>query len=245
MRRWRRSPPPSRPSGSRWKAWRTSADTLKPFVIAEIVEATRHPNADKLQACRVNAGGGGALRGLRRAECAHRPARGARTAGRLRAGQRHHAEGGRDPRREVRGHAHQLPRAGAGWAMPTASSSCPATRPSARATPNGPGWMSRSSRSPSPPTGAMRSSIRGVARDLAAAGLGGLKPVRSAGHRGLRRFGRSPGRTNSPRPARGFWAAPCAGVKNGAEPGLAEAAAGNHRAAADQRAGRYHQFLHL
>jgi phenylalanyl-tRNA synthetase beta chain len=33
------------------------ADTLKPFVIAEILEATRHPNADKLQACRVSAGG--------------------------------------------------------------------------------------------------------------------------------------------------------------------------------------------
>ena len=33
------------------------ADTLKPFIIAEIVEAARHPNADKLQACRVNAGG--------------------------------------------------------------------------------------------------------------------------------------------------------------------------------------------
>lgn len=33
------------------------ADALKPFIIAEILEATRHPNADKLQACRVSAGG--------------------------------------------------------------------------------------------------------------------------------------------------------------------------------------------
>ena len=33
------------------------ADTLRPFLIAEILEATRHPNADKLQACRVSAGG--------------------------------------------------------------------------------------------------------------------------------------------------------------------------------------------
>ena len=33
------------------------ADTLRPFVIAEILEATRHPNADKLQSCRVSAGG--------------------------------------------------------------------------------------------------------------------------------------------------------------------------------------------
>jgi phenylalanyl-tRNA synthetase beta chain len=33
------------------------ADALKPFIIAEIIEAKRHPNADKLQACRVSAGG--------------------------------------------------------------------------------------------------------------------------------------------------------------------------------------------
>lgn len=33
------------------------ADALRPFVIAEILEATRHPNADKLQSCRVSAGG--------------------------------------------------------------------------------------------------------------------------------------------------------------------------------------------
>ena len=33
------------------------AEALKPFIIAEILEATRHPNADKLQICRVSAGG--------------------------------------------------------------------------------------------------------------------------------------------------------------------------------------------
>lgn len=33
------------------------ADALKPFVIAEILEAQPHPNADRLRACRVNAGG--------------------------------------------------------------------------------------------------------------------------------------------------------------------------------------------
>jgi phenylalanyl-tRNA synthetase beta chain len=33
------------------------ADTLRPFLVAQILEATRHPNADKLQACRVSAGG--------------------------------------------------------------------------------------------------------------------------------------------------------------------------------------------
>lgn len=33
------------------------ADALKPFVIAEIIEARPHPNADRLRACRVNAGG--------------------------------------------------------------------------------------------------------------------------------------------------------------------------------------------
>jgi phenylalanyl-tRNA synthetase beta chain len=33
------------------------AETLKPFVIAEILEANQHPNADRLRACRVSAGG--------------------------------------------------------------------------------------------------------------------------------------------------------------------------------------------
>lgn len=33
------------------------ADALKPFIIAEIIEAQPHPNADRLRACRVNAGG--------------------------------------------------------------------------------------------------------------------------------------------------------------------------------------------
>jgi phenylalanyl-tRNA synthetase beta chain len=33
------------------------ADTLKPFLIAEIIEALPHPNADRLRACRVSAGG--------------------------------------------------------------------------------------------------------------------------------------------------------------------------------------------
>jgi phenylalanyl-tRNA synthetase beta chain len=39
------------------EAVENKADALKPFIIAEILEAARHPNADKLQACRVNAGG--------------------------------------------------------------------------------------------------------------------------------------------------------------------------------------------
>lgn len=33
------------------------AEALKPFVIAEVIEAVQHPNADRLRACRVNAGG--------------------------------------------------------------------------------------------------------------------------------------------------------------------------------------------
>jgi phenylalanyl-tRNA synthetase beta chain len=31
---------------------------LEPFVIAEVIEATQHPNADRLRACQVNTGGG-------------------------------------------------------------------------------------------------------------------------------------------------------------------------------------------
>ena len=34
------------------------AEGLAPFVIAEVIEAVQHPNADRLRACRVNAGGG-------------------------------------------------------------------------------------------------------------------------------------------------------------------------------------------
>jgi phenylalanyl-tRNA synthetase beta chain len=34
------------------------AESLAPFVIAEVIEAVQHPNADRLRACRVNAGGG-------------------------------------------------------------------------------------------------------------------------------------------------------------------------------------------
>src|SRR5580698_735119 len=33
------------------------ATTLAPFIIAEVLEALPHPNADRLRACRVNAGG--------------------------------------------------------------------------------------------------------------------------------------------------------------------------------------------
>jgi phenylalanyl-tRNA synthetase beta chain len=33
------------------------ASGLEPFVIAEVIEAVQHPNADRLRACRVNAGG--------------------------------------------------------------------------------------------------------------------------------------------------------------------------------------------
>ncbi len=34
------------------------ADSLRPFVIAEVIEAVQHPNADRLRACRVTTGGG-------------------------------------------------------------------------------------------------------------------------------------------------------------------------------------------
>jgi phenylalanyl-tRNA synthetase beta chain len=34
------------------------AENLAPFVIAEVIEAAPHPNADRLRVCRVNAGGG-------------------------------------------------------------------------------------------------------------------------------------------------------------------------------------------
>jgi phenylalanyl-tRNA synthetase beta chain len=36
----------------------SAAEALRPFVIAEVVEAVQHPNADRLRACRVSIGGG-------------------------------------------------------------------------------------------------------------------------------------------------------------------------------------------
>jgi tRNA-binding EMAP/Myf-like protein len=87
-------------------------------------------------------------------------------------------------------------------------------------------------------------SVRGIARDLAAAGLGTLKPV-GCGARGGRLSGaaaldhRGSARLHLGARPRG------ARRQERAEPALAAGPAGGDRAAADQRAGRCDELLHL
>jgi phenylalanyl-tRNA synthetase beta chain len=88
------------------------AAALAPFVIAEVIEARPHPNADRLRVCRVNAGGGELS--VVCGERPHRHARGVRAGGGGRARERPGAENWRDSRRKIRGHAGKLSRAGAG-----------------------------------------------------------------------------------------------------------------------------------
>ena len=78
---------------------------LAPFRIARVVEAVQHPNADRLRVCTVDTGERHGTRGLRRAECAHRHEGRVRPARHVHPRHRHHAEGGRDPRRAQRRHA--------------------------------------------------------------------------------------------------------------------------------------------
>ncbi len=85
-------------------------------------------------------------------------------------------------------------------------------------------------------------AVRGVARDLAAAGLGHAGALVAAAGRGPlplpdRLADRDPGLPLGARPHRARRA-------QRPEPGLAAAAAARDRAAADQRAGGHHQLLH-
>ena len=74
--------------------------SLKPFVIARVLTAERHPDADKLQVLTVDAGDGkrGAGR-LRRAERPRRAGRRLRRARHLHSRHRHDALRRQDPRR--------------------------------------------------------------------------------------------------------------------------------------------------
>lgn len=149
---------------------------------------------------------------------------------------------------EIRGVKSQamLLSTGQRWASATttpASSICPRTPPSARATSNGRGWMTRSSRSRSPPTRGDALSVRGVARDLAAAGFGTLKPwtveTVAAAYPP-----RCIGASTTCAPASGCSGARCAASQR-AVPQMAAGPAGGDRAAPDQRAGRCDELLHL
>ena len=82
------------------------AEKLKPFVIASVVEARQHPNADRLRVCMVDTGTRRAGPGrLRRAECAHRHEGRLRAARHAHPRHRHRPEGRHDPRRGVERHA--------------------------------------------------------------------------------------------------------------------------------------------
>ena len=59
-------------SGFELEASETAAPKFSGVVVAEIVEAAKHPQAEKLQVCKVRAGGATAADRLRRRECARR-----------------------------------------------------------------------------------------------------------------------------------------------------------------------------
>ena len=86
--------------------------------------------------------------------------------------------------------------------------------------------------------------VSGIARDLAASGLGTLKTPAAAG---CSRQWRCPvGVTiETPDLCPGFALRMVRGVKNGPSPAMDAAASAGHRPASDQRAGRHHQLRHV
>ena len=86
--------------------------------------------------------------------------------------------------------------------------------------------------------------VHGIARDLAAAGLGTLKPLDVPADRRRLTPARSMIRTEDPEGCPAFYGRVVRGVTQRAVAGLAAAAAEGGRPAADQRAGRHHQLCH-
>ena len=85
--------------------------------------------------------------------------------------------------------------------------------------------------------------VRGIARDLAAAGLGTLKPLDVPQIEGS--FDNPVEiRIEDPEGCPAFFGATVRGLTNGASPGVDAAAAQGRRAAADLGAGRHHQLCH-
>ena len=72
------------------------SEALRPFTVARVLTAERHPQADKLQVLTVDTGSGEALQVV----CGAPNAR----AGHLCAGKRFHAEEGRDSGRRIQRH---------------------------------------------------------------------------------------------------------------------------------------------
>ena len=204
--------------------------------MAEVVKCEKHPNADKLQVCEVDTGTRALAGGVRRAQCARRPEGRVRAGGRLRARHRPHADQGQDQGRRVRtacccserelelsdehsGIIELDPKAKIGSSAAAALGLDDAVIEVA-ITPNRPDCL----------------GVRGIARDLAAAGLGKLKKDDGqAGQRRLRQSDPDRARVRQgerrclPGVRRARW---CAGVKNGPSPRLAAAPAEGDRACA-------------
>ena len=106
---------------------------LKDFIVGEVVTAEKHPNADKLRLCMVNAGDKDAAADrLRRAQCAGRHQGGAGAARHRHSRQRRSAQDRHHPRRGIARHD-VFGAANCCWAkIMTASSSCKPAPRSAR-----------------------------------------------------------------------------------------------------------------
>ncbi len=147
---------------------------LAPFRIARVIEAVQHPNADRLRVCTVDTGVGYRDRGVRRAERAHRDDQRVRPARQLYPRHRHHAQDRRHPRRAECGDACSPP---ARWASATtipASWTCRPRRPVGQPYAVWAGLDDPVIEISVTPNRGDAFSVRGVARDLAAAGIGKL-----------------------------------------------------------------------
>ena len=218
------------------------AEALAPFRVAKVLTAEKHPQADKLQVLSVDAGTGEPIQVVCGAPNARAGMIGVfGAARRLRPRQRHDAEGRGDPRsREPRHDV--LDRASSSLATTiAASSSCPRTLRSAPPSRNMPGSTIRCSTCSITPNRQDCMGVHGIARDLAAAGMGTLKPL------GVPQIEGSfpcPGR-DADRRYRGLPGLLWPSDQRPEERRLARldaAAAQGRRAAADLRAGRHHQL---
>ena len=82
------------------------AEQLQPFVIANVIEARQHPNADRLRVCMVDPGIGAPVQVVCGAPNARTGMKGVFAAARhAYPRNRHRPEGRRDPRRSLERHA--------------------------------------------------------------------------------------------------------------------------------------------
>ena len=238
-----------RRSVSRSRASTNPAERLGAFRIARIVEAKQHPNADKLQVSRSRWTRAPAARGgVRRAQRASRHDRRVRAARHLYPRHEDHAREEARARRRLERHAVSAARAGA-FRQAEGIIELPAdmaTRVGQRyadvlgladpvfevkLTPNRPDCT----------------GVRGIARDLAAAGLGTLKPERAisgveGGSTCARRRSSSSSRRRRATPVPCFAGRYIKGVANGPSPAWMQNAPQGRGPAPHQRARRRDQL---